>query len=120
MSIAGYRLSLRDCFLHLNGSPKLPFFIVIVMLTYSFSEERFIGVWLFKIHPLRALPKEKKNFTRGRREEGCSSQSFTASACHVRLDYLLDRSAGEVVDTAGRFCYTLQRTNSSDAPDVKS
>ena len=92
------------------------------MLTYSFSEERFIGIWLFKMHSLRALrKKKKKNFTRGRREdEGCSPQSFTASACHVRLDYLLDRSAGEVVDTAGRFCYTLQRTNSSDAPDVKS
>jgi len=96
------------------------------MLTYPFSEERFIRIWLSKMNPLRALRKQtnkqtnKQNFTRGRREEdGCLSQSFTASDCHVRLDYLLDRNAGEVVDTAGRFCYTLQRTKSCDAPDVK-
>jgi hypothetical protein len=72
------------------------------------------------MHLLSALRKKReKNFIR-RRAEGCSSQSFSASACYVRLDYLLDKSAGEVVDTAGRFCYTLQRTKSSDAPDVKS
>ena len=46
--------------------------------------------------------------------------AFTASACHVRLDYLLNKSAGEVVDTARLFCYTLQRANSSDVADVKS
>jgi hypothetical protein len=57
VSIAGYRLSLQDGFLHLKGIPKIPFFIVIIMLTYSFSEERFSGVWLFKMHPLRALRK---------------------------------------------------------------
>jgi len=72
-----------------------------------------------KMHLLRALRKKKKTFT-VIREEDCSSQPFTASACHVRLDYLLDRIAGEVVDTAGRFCYTLQQTNGCDAPDVKS
>jgi hypothetical protein len=29
------------------------------MLTYPFSEERIIGVWLFQMHPLRALRKKK-------------------------------------------------------------
>ena len=60
VSSAGYRRSVGDCFLHLKRSPKLPLFIVIVMLTYSFAEDRFIHVWLFKMHPLRALRKKKK------------------------------------------------------------